>query len=145
MKGYWGREEDTAEAIEDGWFHTGDLAKVDEDGYFFIVDRKKDLIIRGGYNVYPREVEEALYEHEAVAEVAVIGIPDDEPGRGGRRRRRAEARRGRQRRGAAGVRQGAARGLQVPPRRVDRRRAAQGPHRQDPAPRGRGAREGGDA
>ncbi|MEP7330797.1 MAG: long-chain fatty acid--CoA ligase [Terracoccus sp.] len=80
MKGYWGREEDTADAIKDGWFHTGDLAKVDEDGYFFIVDRKKDLIIRGGYNVYPREVEEALYEHESVAEVAVIGIPDDSLG-----------------------------------------------------------------
>ncbi len=80
MKGYWGREDDTAEAIKDGWFHTGDLAKVDEDGYFFIVDRKKDLIIRGGYNVYPREVEEALYEHESVAEVAVIGIPDDDLG-----------------------------------------------------------------
>ncbi len=80
MKGYWGREEDTAKAIKDGWFHTGDLAKVDEDGYFFIVDRKKDLIIRGGYNVYPREVEEALYEHESVAEVAVIGIADDDLG-----------------------------------------------------------------
>ena len=80
MKGYWGREEDTAAAIKDGWFHTGDLAKVDEDGYFFIVDRKKDLIIRGGYNVYPREVEEALYEHDSVAEVAVIGIPDDDLG-----------------------------------------------------------------
>ena len=80
MRGYWGREEATAESIKDGWFHSGDLAKVDEDGYFFIVDRKKDLIIRGGYNVYPREVEEALYEHEAVAEVAVVGIPDDSLG-----------------------------------------------------------------
>lgn len=80
MKGYWGRAEDTAGAIKDGWFHTGDLAKIDEDGYFFIVDRKKDLIIRGGYNVYPREVEEALYEHASVAEVAVIGIPHDSLG-----------------------------------------------------------------
>ncbi len=80
MKGYWGREEATAEAIQDGWFLTGDMAKVDEDGFYFIVDRKKDLIIRGGYNVYPREVEEALYEHDAVAEVAVIGIPDDSLG-----------------------------------------------------------------
>ena len=80
MKGYWGRDDDTAAAIKNGWFHTGDLAKVDEDGYFFIVDRKKDLIIRGGYNVYPREVEEALYEHESVAEVAVIGIPHDSLG-----------------------------------------------------------------
>ena len=75
MKGYWQRPEATAEAVRDGWFHTGDLAKVDEDGYFYIVDRKKDLIIRGGYNVYPREIEEVLYEHPAVAEAAVIGLP----------------------------------------------------------------------
>jgi len=80
MKGYWGRDDATKEAIPDGWFRSGDMAKQDEDGYFFIVDRKKDLIIRGGYNVYPREVEEALYEHDAVAEVAVIGIPDDSLG-----------------------------------------------------------------
>jgi long-chain acyl-CoA synthetase len=80
MKGYWGRDGDTSEAIPDGWFRTGDMAKQDEDGYYFIVDRKKDLIIRGGYNVYPREVEEALYEHEAVAEVAVVGIPHDQLG-----------------------------------------------------------------
>jgi long-chain acyl-CoA synthetase len=75
MKGYWQRPEATAEAISDGWFRTGDLARVDEDGYFFIVDRKKDLVIRGGYNVYPREIEEVLYEHPAVAEAAVIGLP----------------------------------------------------------------------
>ena len=75
MKGYWHRPEETAGAIRDGWFHTGDLARVDEDGYFYIVDRKKDLIIRGGYNVYPREIEEVLYEHPAVAEAAVIGLP----------------------------------------------------------------------
>ncbi len=80
MKGYWKREEATAEAIRDGWFHTGDIGKVDEDGYFFIVDRKKDMIIRGGYNVYPREIEEVLYEHEAVREAAVIGVPHDEWG-----------------------------------------------------------------
>jgi long-chain acyl-CoA synthetase len=78
MKGYWNRPEATAEAIdEDGWFRTGDMAKVDEDGYFFIVDRKKDLIIRGGYNVYPREIEEVLYEHPAIQEAAVVGVPDD--------------------------------------------------------------------
>jgi long-chain acyl-CoA synthetase len=78
MKGYWERPEATAEAINnDGWFRTGDMARVDEDGYFFIVDRKKDLIIRGGYNVYPREVEEVLYEHPAIQEAAVVGIPDD--------------------------------------------------------------------
>ena len=76
MKGYWGRPDATAEAMTGGgWFRTGDLAKVDEDGYYYIVDRKKDLIIRGGYNVYPREIEEVLYEHPDVAEVAVIGVP----------------------------------------------------------------------
>ena len=75
MKGYWQRPEATAEALAGGWFHTGDLARVDSDGYFYIVDRKKDLIIRGGYNIYPREIEEVLYEHPAVAEAAVIGLP----------------------------------------------------------------------
>jgi len=75
MKGYWGKPEETAAAIRDGWLATGDMARADEDGYFYIVDRKKDLIIRGGYNVYPREVEEVLYEHPAVAEAAVVGIP----------------------------------------------------------------------
>ncbi|MGW2727883.1 long-chain-fatty-acid--CoA ligase [Streptomyces sp. NPDC001494] len=75
MAGYWNRPEATAEAIVDGWLRTGDLARVDEDGYYYIVDRKKDLIIRGGYNVYPREIEEVLHEHPAVAEAAVIGIP----------------------------------------------------------------------
>jgi long-chain acyl-CoA synthetase len=78
MKGYWNRPEATEEAIDsEGWFRTGDMAKMDEDGYFFIVDRKKDLIIRGGYNVYPREVEEVLYEHPAIQEAAVVGVPDD--------------------------------------------------------------------
>ncbi|MFB7181561.1 long-chain fatty acid--CoA ligase [Streptomyces sp. NPDC056257] len=76
MAGYHGRPRATAEAIRDGWFHTGDLARVDEDGCYFIVDRAKDMIIRGGYNVYPREVEEVLYKHPAVAEAAVVGIPD---------------------------------------------------------------------
>jgi long-chain acyl-CoA synthetase len=80
MKGYYRRPEATAEAFRGGWFHTGDLAYADEDGYLFIVDRKKDLIIRGGYNVYPREIEEVLYTHPAVAEAAVIGRPDDEFG-----------------------------------------------------------------
>jgi long-chain acyl-CoA synthetase len=81
MKGYWQRAEATAAAIDsDGWFRTGDMAKMDEDGYFFIVDRKKDLIIRGGYNVYPREVEEVLYEHPAIQEAAVVGVPDESLG-----------------------------------------------------------------
>ncbi len=80
MKGYWQRPKDTAEAVPDGWFHSGDLATRDKDGYYTIVDRKKDLIIRGGYNVYPREVEEALYEHPAVAEAAVIGMKHSDLG-----------------------------------------------------------------
>jgi long-chain acyl-CoA synthetase len=80
MRSYWNRPDATHEAIRDGWFHTGDMAKVDEDGYFFIVDRKKDMIIRGGYNVYPREVEEVLYEHPAVREAAVLGVPHPEWG-----------------------------------------------------------------
>jgi long-chain acyl-CoA synthetase len=80
MKGYWNREDATKEAIQDGWFYSGDMAKVDEDGYFFIVDRKKDLIIRGGYNVYPREIEEVLYEHPAIQEAAVVAVPHEELG-----------------------------------------------------------------
>ncbi|MFB8272096.1 long-chain fatty acid--CoA ligase [Streptomyces sp. NPDC055955] len=77
MRGYWNRPEADAAAFTDGWFRTGDLARRDEDGHYFIVDRKKDLIIRGGYNVYPREIEEVLYTHPAVAEAAVIGVPHD--------------------------------------------------------------------
>jgi long-chain acyl-CoA synthetase len=80
MLGYHNQPEATRAAIPDGWFRTGDLARVDEDGYYFIVDRKKDLIIRGGYNVYPREIEEVLYEHPAVAEAVVVGIPHTELG-----------------------------------------------------------------
>jgi long-chain acyl-CoA synthetase len=77
MKGYWDRPEESGEAIRDGWLLTGDMARVDEDGFFFIVDRKKDMIIRAGFNVYPREIEEVLYEHPAILEAAVIGIPDE--------------------------------------------------------------------
>ncbi|ADB49851.1 long-chain-fatty-acid--CoA ligase [Conexibacter woesei] len=80
MKGYWQRPQETAAAMRDGWFLSGDLARVDEDGYYFIVDRKKDLIIRGGLNVYPREVEEVLYTHPAVAEACVRAIPDERLG-----------------------------------------------------------------
>ena len=140
MKGYWQRPEATEEAMRGGWFHSGDMARVDEDGYFYIVDRKKDLIIRGGYNVYPREVEEVLYEHPKIREAAVVGIPHDEWGeeigaavvlhegeelraRGGQR-----------------LRQGADRRLQVPARRLVPRRPAQGPDRQDPQARDRAAR-----
>ncbi len=75
MKGYWQRPDASMAAIRDGWFHTGDMARRDEDGFSFIVDRKKDMIIRGGFNVYPREIEEVLYEHPAVLEAAVLGTP----------------------------------------------------------------------
>ena len=80
MKGYYKNPEATAEAFRGGWFHTGDLAYTDDDGYLFIVDRKKDMVIRGGYNVYPREIEEVLFAHPAVAEAAVIGKPDEKLG-----------------------------------------------------------------
>ncbi|GAB3244729.1 long-chain-fatty-acid--CoA ligase [Arthrobacter pigmenti] len=80
MKGYWRNPEATGAAISDGWFRTGDMARKDEDNVFFIVDRKKDMILRGGYNVYPREIEEVLYEHEAVSEAAVLGQPDETQG-----------------------------------------------------------------
>jgi long-chain acyl-CoA synthetase len=80
MKGYFKNPEATAEAMRSGWFHSGDMGYLDEEGYFFIVDRKKELIIRGGFNVYPREVEEVLYAHPAVAAAAVIGVPDERLG-----------------------------------------------------------------
>ena len=80
MKGYLGKPEATAEVMNDGWFRTGDLAKRDDEGYYYIVDRSKDMIIRGGYNVYPREIEEVLYEHPAVATAAVVGVPHRELG-----------------------------------------------------------------
>lgn len=76
MKGYWNRPEDTAETLKDGWLLTGDLGYMDEDGYFYVVDRKKDMIIAGGFNIYPREIEEVLYEHHAIQEVVAAGIPD---------------------------------------------------------------------
>ncbi len=80
MKGYYNRPEATAESIKDGWFRSGDLAKRDEDGFYYIVDRSKDMIIRGGFNVYPRELEEVLMEHPAVSLVAVIGVPHESHG-----------------------------------------------------------------
>jgi long-chain acyl-CoA synthetase len=76
MKGYWKRPSDTQLVIRDGWLFTGDIAKMDEDGYFYILDRKKDMIIASGYNVYPREIEEIIYQHEAVEEAIVVGKPD---------------------------------------------------------------------
>ena len=158
MRGYHGNPEATAEAITGGWFHTGDLGYVDEDGFLFIVDRKKDLIIRGGYNVYPREVEDVLYTHPAVAEAAVVGVPGR---RGWARRSRPSSRCGpvsaADRGGAGRVRPGAAGLLQVPalggvPRHLPmnatgkilkRELVPDGPHepagRRVPAGRGRGA------
>jgi long-chain acyl-CoA synthetase len=80
MRGYWGAPEATAEALRDGWLHTGDVGYLDDEGYLFIVDRKKDLIIRGGFNVYPRDVEDALLEHPGVAAAGVVGRPDERHG-----------------------------------------------------------------
>ncbi|RJQ65570.1 MAG: long-chain fatty acid--CoA ligase [Desulfobacteraceae bacterium] len=75
MRGYLNRPEATAEALADGWLHTGDIAKMDEDGYFYIIDRKKDMVISGGYNIYPRDIEEIYFEHPKVVEATAIGIP----------------------------------------------------------------------
>jgi len=80
MKGYYKRPEATAEAFRSGWFHTGDVGIMDDEGYLAIVDRKKDMILRGGYNVYPRQLEEVIITHPAVSLVAVIGVPDDRLG-----------------------------------------------------------------
>lgn len=76
MKGYWNRTEDTAATFKDGWLLTGDMGYMDKDGFFYIVDRKKDIIIAGGYNIYPREIEDVLYEHPAIQEMVVAGVPD---------------------------------------------------------------------
>ncbi len=75
--GYWNNPQETAKAIQDGWLYTGDFGKFDDAGYVYIVDRKNDMIISGGKNIYPREIEEVIYSHEAVLETAVIGVPDD--------------------------------------------------------------------
>lgn len=77
MKGYWKKPEETLKTLRDGWLFTGDLARMDEDGYFYIVDRKKDMIIASGYNIYPREIEEIIYQFEGVQEVIVLGVPDE--------------------------------------------------------------------
>src|SRR5687768_7526271 len=80
MKGYWKKPEQTAEAFAGGWLHTGDVARKDDDGFLYIVDRKKDMIVSGGFNVYPREVEDVISQHPAVAAVGVIGVPDEKWG-----------------------------------------------------------------
>ncbi|SEA37090.1 long-chain acyl-CoA synthetase [Thalassobacillus cyri] len=77
MKGYWNMPEETELALRDGWLYTGDIARVDDEGYLYIIDRKKDLIIAGGYNIYPRDIEEILYEHDAIQEAVAVGIPDE--------------------------------------------------------------------
>jgi long-chain acyl-CoA synthetase len=76
MQGYWNRPEETSEVLKDGWLYTGDIAYMDERGYFYIVDRKKNMIIASGYNIYPREVEDVLFEYPDVLEAAVVGVPD---------------------------------------------------------------------
>ena len=113
------------------------MATIDEDGYFFIVDRKKDLIIRGGYNVYPREIEEVIYEHPAVRECAVIGVAHDELGEEVGAAVALKDGAGRLRGRPARIRQGAGRRLQVPAPDLVRRRATKGAHRQDPQARDR--------
>jgi long-chain acyl-CoA synthetase len=81
MQGYWNRPDETAQMLtSDGWLHTGDIGKMDADGYFYVVDRKKELIIAGGYNIVPREVEEVLFMHPAVLEASVAGVPDAKRG-----------------------------------------------------------------
>lgn len=77
MKGYWNRLQETEETLRDGWLYTGDIAEMDEDGYFYLVDRKKDMVISGGFNIYPREIDEVLFEHPKVAEAVSVGLPDD--------------------------------------------------------------------
>ncbi len=77
MKGYWNRPEETDAVMKDNWLLTGDMGYMDEDGFFYIVDRKKDMIIAGGFNIYPREIEEVLYNHSDVQEAVAIGIPDE--------------------------------------------------------------------
>lgn len=76
MSGYWNNPQETADQLKEGWLHTGDVGQMDGDGYIYIVDRKKDMIIAGGFNIYPREVDEVLYQHPKVAEAVAVGVPD---------------------------------------------------------------------
>ena len=133
MKGYWRDPDATAAAIPDGWFRTGDLARVDEDGYFYIVNRKKEMIIRGGYNVYPREIEEAPVRAPGGGRGGGRRDPARVARGGGGRRRGPQARRQCHPRRAAGVRPGAGGRLQVPAAGLAGGSAAEGADRQDPA------------
>ena len=81
MKGYWNKPDDTAQAFEHGWLHTGDVCREDQEGFLTIVDRKKDMIVSGGFNIFPREIEDVLSTHPSIAGVAVVGVPDDKWGR----------------------------------------------------------------
>ncbi len=144
MRGYWKDPELTAKALRDGWLHTGDLAEVDSDGYIYIVDRKHDMIITGGENVYPFEVEKVLYEHPAVLEAAVVGVKDETWGE------RVVA--------VVALKQGAQAteeelvkfvreriaGYKTPKQVVFMESHPQDPHRQDPPPRGARAAAGPD-
>jgi long-chain acyl-CoA synthetase len=154
MLGYWNRPDETARALRDDaaggddpvggrgpWLHTGDLGRMEPDGYVTIVDRAKDMVLVGGYNVYPREIEEVLYEHPAVQEAAAYGVPDAYLGRGGARRRGAPPRRRGVARGAGGALPRAARPVQGAARGRGARRAAE-VHRGQAAPP-RAARRGG--
>ena len=131
MMGYLKNEESTSESLRDGWLYTGDVGVEDEDGYFFIVDRTKDMIIRGGENIYPREIEEVLYQHEGVLEAAVIGVPDDHRGEEVLADRRAQGGRRARRRRAARVHRRAPGEVQGAQGRRDQGRAAQDPDGQD--------------
>ena len=103
MKGYWRRDEETAATIVDGRLLTGDVGHIDADGYVFIIDRKKDLVLVSGFNVFPRKVEEGIYRHPAVEEVTVIGVPDDYTGEAVKALRQAQGRRGARSRRAQGL------------------------------------------
>jgi len=135
MLGYWNQAEATGKAVRSGWFHSGDAGYLDRDGYLYIYDRVKDMIISGGENIYPAEVENALFSHPAVADVAVIGVPDDKWGRGGEGGRGEKARRRSHARGADGVRPRAYRRLQGAALSRFRRCAAAQPDRKDPQAR----------
>ncbi len=144
MPGYYKRPDLTAETIRDGWIHTGDLGYVDEDGFLYLVDRKKDLIISGGVNVYPRDIEEVVAQHPAVAEVAVFGVAEAQWGETPVAAVTLRARRDRDRRGDRGMGEREGRGaLPEDLRRPRARRLPAQRRRQDAAPGDQGdLREG---